>query len=176
MTTTVTTFDTIRPQFDAYIGETGYAHMITVDRQHRPRARVLIPVWEVVQDNPIGWLATYRTPVKEAHLANNPHTTFSYWNRTQNSVHIDATAAWIPLEDLETRTHVWNLYQHTSPRGAGYPLGNFWSGIEDPTLHILKLTPWRIQVIRGTDLHSTLWRTPTQSPTTSTLSTTATTP
>ncbi|MGW6624454.1 hypothetical protein ACWF99_24830 [Nocardia sp. NPDC055002] len=33
--------------------------------------------------------------------------------------------------------------------GAGYPLGRFWSGIEDPALHIRKLEPWRIQAIRG---------------------------
>lgn len=75
-------------------------------------------------------------------------------------MHVDATADWIPLEDLAIRRHVWDLYQRTSPAGAGYPLGNFWSGIEDPKLHILKLEPWRIQVIRGRDLRSTIWRVP----------------
>ncbi|MFB8006292.1 pyridoxamine 5'-phosphate oxidase family protein [Nocardia sp. NPDC056000] len=155
-----TEFDVIRPEFDAYIGDIVYATMVTVDGKHRPRARVLIPVWEVVDGHPVGWLATYRTPVKEAHLAGNPNTTFSYWNRKQNSVHIDATADWIPLEDLETRQYVWDMYQRTSPQGAGYPLGQFWHGIQDPKLHILKLEPWRIQVIRGRDLRSILWRAP----------------
>ncbi|MEU0538710.1 pyridoxamine 5'-phosphate oxidase family protein [Nocardia sp. NPDC005978] len=162
MTAKTTAFADIETQFDDYIGETVYAHMVTVDRKNRPRARVLIPVWETVDGNPVGWLATYRTPVKEAHLANNPNTTFSYWNRKQNSVHIDATADWIPLEDLTTRQHVWNLYLNTSPRGAGYPLSNFWTGIEDPKLHMLKLDPWRIQVIRGRDLRSTLWQAPAE--------------
>jgi hypothetical protein len=41
---------------------------------------------------------------------------------------------------------------------AGYPLGQFWTGIDDPKLHVLRLTPWRIQVIRGGDLHSRIWK------------------
>ncbi|WP_433258493.1 hypothetical protein ACQPYK_23695 [Streptosporangium sp. CA-135522] len=39
----------------------------------RPCARVLIPVWETVDGAPLGWPATYKTPVKATHLAGNPH-------------------------------------------------------------------------------------------------------
>lgn len=158
MTTTTTSFDDIRREFDTYVGDINYATMVTVDAKGRPRTRILIPVWEVPDRNPLGWLATYRTPVKAAHLAANPNTSFSYWTQRQNSVHADAIAQWVPLDDLATRQHVWDLYQRTSPAGAGYPLGQFWQGIHDPKLHILRLTPWRIQVIRGGDLRSRIWK------------------
>ncbi|MEU4313894.1 pyridoxamine 5'-phosphate oxidase family protein [Nocardia sp. NPDC024068] len=158
MTTRVVYFQEIRDEFEAYIGDIVYATMVTVDGKGRPRSRVLIPVWEIVDGNPVGWLATFPTPVKEAHLAANPHATFAYWTRKQNQVHADVMAEGVSFDDLVTRQHVWNLYEQTSPKGAGYPLRNFWQGIDDPELRILRLSPWRIQVIRGRDLRSKLWR------------------
>jgi general stress protein 26 len=155
MTVKVSSFDTIKDEFDAYVGSIGYATMVTVDAHNRPRTRVLIPVWEVVDGVPLGWLATYRTPVKAAHIARNPHTNFSYWARGNNSVAIDAIAEW--TADLADKQRVWDLYRRTSPRGAGYDLGGFWRSPSDPQLHVLRLTPWRIQVIRGTDLRSRIW-------------------
>ncbi|MFE9191085.1 pyridoxamine 5'-phosphate oxidase family protein [Micromonospora sp. NPDC007208] len=156
MATEVKRFAAIQDQFNTYIGDIVYATMTTVDRMGRPRARVLIPVWEIVDGQPVGWLATYKTPVKAAHLANNPHTTFSYWTARQNAVAIDTVAKWV--DDLETKRHVWHLYRQTSPQGAGYDLGQFWQGPADPKLHVLHLAPWRVQVIRGTDLHSQIWQ------------------
>lgn len=156
MTAKVTSFDQIEKQFAAYIGDIVYATMTTVDAKGRPRARVLIPVWEVVDGRPLGWLATYRTPVKAAHLAGNPHTTFSYWSPRQNAVSIDTVAEWV--SDRTVVRRVWELYREGSPPGAGYELGNFWSSPEDPKLHVLRLTPWRVQVIRGADLQSKIWQ------------------
>jgi hypothetical protein len=158
MATKVKSFAQLKDQFDAYIGDIVYATMTTVDTKGRPRARILIPVWEVVDGKPVGWLATYRSPVKEAHLANNPHTTFSYWTPRQNAASVDTVAEWVAQGDLKTRRHVWDLYRRTSPKGAGYDLGQFWNGIHDPKLHILRLDPWRVQVIRGTDLESKIWQ------------------
>jgi general stress protein 26 len=151
-------FDRIREQFDAYVGDVVYATMTTVDRRGRPRARVLIPVWEEVDGRPLGWLATYPTPVKVAHLAANPHTTFSYWSPKQNQVAVDAVAAWV--DDPATRRHVWDLYARTSPPGAGYDLGRFWRSPDDPQLRVLRVQPYRIQVVRGSDLRSTIWTPP----------------
>lgn len=159
MATRVSSFATIEDQFNAYLREIVYATMTTVDTKSRPRARVLTAVWEQVDGQPRGWLATYKTPVKTAHLANNPHATFSYWSPRQNAVAIDTVAEW--ADDIKTKRHVWQLYERTSPAGVGYPLGNFWpGGPTDPKLHVLRLTPWRVQVIRGTDLHSHIWRSP----------------
>ncbi|GAA3514479.1 general stress protein 26 [Streptosporangium album] len=157
MATEVMSFAAIQDEFNAYIGDIVYATMTTVDRKGRPRARVLIPVWEIAGGRPVGWLATYKTPVKAAHLAGNPHTTFSYWTPRQNAVSIDTVAEWI--DDLEIKQHVWDLYRTTSPAGAGYDLGSFWhGGPADPELHMLRLEPWRVQVIRGADLRSRLWK------------------
>ncbi|GAA3249559.1 hypothetical protein [Nonomuraea helvata] len=77
MTLTVTSFAEIESEFNAFVGAIAYATMVTVDAEHRPRTRVLIPVWEAVDGQPRGWLATYKTPVKTAHLAVNPHTSFA---------------------------------------------------------------------------------------------------
>ncbi|MFI0448325.1 pyridoxamine 5'-phosphate oxidase family protein [Actinomadura sp. 6N118] len=156
MATKVETFTELQDEFDAYIGDIVYATMTTVDKKGRPRARVLIPIWEVVDGKPVGWLATYKTPVKEAHLANNPHTTFSYWTKRQNAVAVDTIAEWV--DDLDIKKRVWDLYSRTSPKGAGYELGQFWTSPADPKLHVLRLEPWRVQVIRGRDLRSKIWQ------------------
>ncbi|WP_280468647.1 pyridoxamine 5'-phosphate oxidase family protein [Nocardia cyriacigeorgica] len=164
----VRSFGEIESEFDAYVGRIVYATMVTVDSKNRPRTRVLIPVWENVDGTPIGWLATYRTPIKSAHIARNPHVNFSYWAQgSNNSVAVDATAEWIDdpangVHDPRTRQRIWQMYARTSPRGAGYQLGQFWSSPDDPSLHIMRLEPWRIQVIRGRDLRSRIWQAPAE--------------
>jgi general stress protein 26 len=155
MTTKVQDFAEIRAAFETYIGSINYATMTTVDGKGRPRARVLIPVWEIQDGRPVGWLATYKTPVKAAHLAANPHTTFSYWNPRQNAVNVDTVAEW--TDDPDVKRHVWDLYVKGSPPGAGYDPGSFWKGPDDPKFQVLRLKPWRVQVIRGTDLDSRIW-------------------
>lgn len=156
MTVKVTSFAAIEDEFNAFVGRIVYATMVTVDSKGRPRTRVLIPVWEKVEGSPLGWLATYKTPVKAAHIAGNPHTNFSYWARGNNSVAVDTIAEWV--DDQDSRRHVWDLYKKTSPRGAGYDLRAFWHSPADPRLQILRLTPWRVQVIRGMDLRSRIWQ------------------
>lgn len=152
-------YSIIEDQVNSYLQDIVYATMTTVDLKGRPRSRILIAVWDKVDGMPQGWLATYRTPVKAAHLNNNPHATFSYWSPRQNAVAFDTVTEW--ANDLETKKYVWDLYQHTSPKGVGYPLGSFWhDGPADPKLHVLRLTPWRVQVIRGMDLQSRIWRAP----------------
>ena len=94
----------LRADVTDVLSRIGYATMVTVDRHGRPRTRVLIAVWELEDDDPRGWLATFRTPVKAAHLAANPHTSFSYWDRSQDTVSIDATAVW--TDDRDERHHV----------------------------------------------------------------------
>lgn len=152
-------FEEIAQEVAAYIGSTNYATMTTVDAKNRPRARVLIPVWEV-SDQLVGWLATYKTQVKTAHLARNPHATFSYWSPRQNAAAIDVVTRW--RDDRSTKEHVWQLYSATSPPGAGYDLGRFWTDPGDPKLHVLQLQPWRVQVTRGFDLRTRIWRTTDQ--------------
>lgn len=150
------TFSEIQDEFFRYVGDIVYATMTTVDAKGRPRARILIAVWEVIDGRPVGWLATFKTPVKTAHLEGNPHATFSYWDRRQNAASADTVAAWV--EDPQVKQRVWDLYRRGSPPRVGYdPLG-YWKGPDDPRFAVLRLDPWRVQVVRGTDLRSRIWR------------------
>lgn len=156
MTSRTSSFADIEHTFVEYIKDIMYATMITVDPKGRPRARVMLPIWEVVNGRPVGWLAAYKTPVKAAHLANNPHTTFSYWNPRQNAVHIDGISSW--AEDGDAKRHAWDLYRAGSPPGVGYDPASFWrGGPNDPEYHVIRTDPWRVQLLRGADLRSTLW-------------------
>lgn len=61
MTQKVASFAEIEDEFDAYIGRTVYATMVTVDKRNRPRTRILIPIWETVAGRPLGgWRPTAR--------------------------------------------------------------------------------------------------------------------
>jgi general stress protein 26 len=149
-------FSDLEEEFYGYIREIVYCTMITVDKKSRPRARVLLPIWETADGRPVGWLAAYKTPVKVAHLANNPATTYSYWNPRQNAVFVDSTSTWV--EDMETKQYAWDLYRKGSPAGVGYNPRNFWrGGVTDPGYQLIRIEPWRVQVLRGTDLSSRIW-------------------
>ncbi|MGY1581395.1 pyridoxamine 5'-phosphate oxidase family protein [Streptomyces sp. MN13] len=152
----VSSFSEIENAFNTYVQDIVYCTMITVDKKARPRARVLLPVWETVDGRPVGWLAAYKTPVKAAHLANNPHTTYSYWSPRQNAVFVDSVSHWV--DDPETKRYAWDLYVKGSPAGVGYDPRNFWnSGPAHPEYHVLRIDPWRVQVLRGSDLSSRIW-------------------
>nr|WP_252980942.1 hypothetical protein [Streptomyces chartreusis] len=112
----VRSFSEIEAAFVKYVQQTVYCTMITVDRRNRPRARVVQPVWETVDERPVGWLAVFRTPVKAAHLANNPHTTYAYWHPCQDAVFVDGVSAWV--DDRHTKLRGWELYRRTSPRAS----------------------------------------------------------
>ena len=111
-------FSEIQDEFFRYVGDVVYATMTTVDARGRPRARVLIALWEARDGRPVGWLATSKTPVKTAHLEGNPHATFSYWDRRQNAAFADTVAGWV--EDPQVKRRVWDLYLHGSPPRNGY--------------------------------------------------------
>lgn len=146
----MTTFAEIERDFTGIIRDVVYATMTTVDSQGRPRARVLLPIWQVVDGRPVGWLATYKTPVKTAHLARNPHATFSYWSPAQNTVAVDTVAAW--EDDPDVKREIWELYRRGSPSGVGYDPKGYWTSPEDPKYHLLRMDPYRIHVLRGREL------------------------
>ncbi|TWD80131.1 pyridoxamine 5'-phosphate oxidase [Kribbella amoyensis] len=149
--TTKVPYAKLRDDLAAVLSRVRYTTMTTVDLRGRPRSRVLIAVWELDRDQPLGWLATFRTPVKARHLAANPHTTFSYWDRSQETASIDAIARWTDNDD--ERRHVWDLYEQGSPRGVGYPPAPFWPGGPDSeAFQVLRLEPYRIQVLRAAEL------------------------
>lgn len=127
-----------------------YGTMTTVDRHGRPRSRVLITAWEVVDGRPVGWLATFPSRVKVAHLAHNPHVGMSYWNPAGDAAYLDSVATWI--DDAATGRRVWDLYQRGSPPGVGYDPAAFWPAPEHPSFGVLRLDVWRAQVVRGWEI------------------------
>ncbi|WP_410656975.1 hypothetical protein [Amycolatopsis sp. lyj-112] len=120
MSTTTDDFGELGAEFNTYVGAINYATMVTIDAENRPRTRVLIPVWEKVDDRPVGWLATYRTRSRR-------HTSKAIRTPTSLTGH-RATTQW-----PSTR----------SPSGTTNPRSS---------------NTWRIQVIRGGDLRSRIWR------------------
>jgi general stress protein 26 len=154
-------FAQIRDDVAEIIGTIVYATMTTVDRRGRPRSRVLIVVWELDGPRPVGWLATFKTPVKAAHLAHNPHVTTSYWSPRQDAVYLDSVARWTHDTDIDQR--VWEMYRQGNPPGVGYDPTAYWRGPDHPAFHVLRLDPWRVQVVRARDvargdLSGSIWR------------------
>jgi hypothetical protein len=149
-------FDDVAEEFTNYVQEIVYATLVTVDKRNRPRARVLLPIWQVVDGRPVGWVAVYRTPVKTAHLARNPHVTVAYWKPSQNAAFVDAVAGWVT--EPAVLAEVWDLYRKGSPAGVGYDPGRYWRGPADPEFAVLRLEPFRVQVVRGRDLRSRIWK------------------
>ncbi|ACZ83355.1 pyridoxamine 5'-phosphate oxidase family protein [Streptosporangium roseum] len=147
----VEAFSELQREFFEFVADIKYSTMTTVDSRGRPRSRVLVPIWQVIDGRPVGWIATYRTPVKTAHLARNPHVTTSYWSPAQNAVYVDSVASWV--DDHEVKREVWELYRQGSPPPVGYDPQTYWKkGPSDPEYHVLRLDPWRVQVLRGRDL------------------------
>ncbi|MFN8540721.1 MAG: pyridoxamine 5'-phosphate oxidase family protein [Thermomicrobiales bacterium] len=100
-------------------GEIVWCTATTVDAKGRPRSRILHPIWQVRDDQPVGWVVTGQTPIKTRHLAANPHLACSYWSPAQHTVMIDCVASWI--EDAATKRHVFDLFM-TTPPPLGYDL------------------------------------------------------
>jgi general stress protein 26 len=116
----------------------------TVDRQGRPRSRILHPYWEYDGTSLTGWIVTRPTPVKVSHLARTPYVSCSYWDPSQDVAVADCHAEWVG--DVATRQRVWELY-----RAAAQPLGfDFWSVFPDgpagETVSLLRLTPYRLRI------------------------------
>jgi hypothetical protein len=115
----------------------------TVGPDHRPRSRILHPIWEI-EDELTGWIVTNATPVKVRHLAAGPYLSCSYWEPGHDVAIADCEAEWVT--DTATRQRVWELY-----RDAPSPLGfDFWSVFpagpagESPAL--LRLSPYRLRL------------------------------
>jgi general stress protein 26 len=146
----VTPFADVRDDVSSIVSDSVYTTMTTVDQKGRPRSRALIVVWQFDLPEPVGWLGTFKTPIKSAHIATNPHVSTSYWSPRNDAAYLDSVAQWV--DDADTAAAVWDMYRTGSPRAVGYDPGQFWAGPADPKFAVLRLDPWRIQVLRARDL------------------------
>lgn len=145
----VASFAEIEDEFKARTTKIVWCSVATVDRQGRPRTRVLHPIWE----DSTGYIATGRDSFKAKHLAKNPHVSLMYWDPDlehglagANVVYVDARTEW--LDEPADRRRIWDLYKNTPPP-VGYDpaIIPVWKdGPESPEFGVLKLTPWRIEL------------------------------
>ncbi len=142
----VASFTEIEEEFNARVSRIVWCTVATVDRQGRPRTRILHPIWE----GSTGWIATGRHSLKEKHLAANPYLSVSYWDQEHQQVYADAKAEW--QDDQDEKLRIWNRYKDTPPP-YGYDPAIIWqAGPDDPEYGLLKLTPWRIELYALQDL------------------------
>jgi len=135
----VAAFDDIREAFDRITRRVVWATVTTLDRQNRPRSRILHPVWEVST----GWIATGRSSHKAKHLAHSPYVSVTYWDQAHEQVMAECKAEWI--DDAATKQRLWTLLE-TTPEPVGYNPGLFWTSAADEGFGALRLTPWRIEI------------------------------
>lgn len=159
-----TPFSELEQDFLRITGEIVFCTATTVDGKGRPRGRMLHPIFVVRETRPLGWALTGRTPLKTRHLAANPHMSCSFWTPSHDTVFVDCLAEWVEGEG--ERQEVFEVFRDTpAPLGWG-PEGVVGYGPaqwRNPIFTPLRLTPWRIQVMRGDqypvgELTGRVWR------------------
>lgn len=147
----MTAFEKIAPAFVKMAHEIVWAAAATVDRQGRPRSRVLHPIWEWDGKELVGWIATGPTPVKRAHLEHSPFVSLNYWAPSQDTCLAECRATW--HFDLETRRRIWDLFKKAPPP-VGYDpaIIPVWNEPSDDAFAALRLDPWLLRVFPGTVL------------------------
>jgi hypothetical protein len=146
----VTRLEDIAPAFVAMAHSIVWASVATVDRDGRPRSRVLHPIWEWDGTDLFGWIATVPTPLKRAHLAAHPQMSVNYWAPTHDTCSADCQVEWY-LDD-DTRAAVWTKFAD-GPAPVGYDprIIPMWSdGPTSESFAALRLTPYRLRVMAGT--------------------------
>ncbi|HEV2887534.1 MAG TPA: hypothetical protein VGX49_11525 [Jatrophihabitans sp.] len=149
--TTITTFSTevetfaeLQDDFLALTDRIVWCTVATVDRQQRPRTRILHVAWEIDGDRPVGRVTTRRTPVKTDHLARNNFVSCSYWTAQHDVVFADCQASWV--DDQEAKERAWNVMAPKAVRLGYDPYAAWPGGPTDPTFCVLRFDPWRVQV------------------------------
>jgi general stress protein 26 len=147
----VNTLAETAPAFVQMAHQIVWASVATVDRNGRPRSRILHPIWQWDGEQIVGWIATGPTPIKRAHLKNSPYVSVNYWTPTHDTCVAEGQASW--ALDNETRQMVWDLFLH-GPEPVGYDpkIVPAWTGPTVDAFGVLKLEPWRLRVFPGSVL------------------------
>ena len=132
-------FPDIETKFREITDRIVWCTVATVDRQNRPRSRILHPIW----DGETGWILTNRHSHKEKHLRHNPWVSCSYWDPQHEQAIAECKAEWD--DDAERKRWLWDLFK-SAPEPLGYDPAMIWPDREDPEIGVLKLTPWRVSV------------------------------
>lgn len=136
----IANFSDIEAEFIARVHRMVWCSAATVDRQQRPRSRILHPIWEGLT----GWITTFRNSHKGKHLEHNPYMSLAYIADISNPVYVDCTAEWV--DDLAEKQRIWDMYKNAEPP-LGYDPAEMFGTPEHDNFGLLKLTPWRISVV-----------------------------
>jgi general stress protein 26 len=148
----VKNFAEMEAEFMRRIAKTVWCTMATADRAGRPRTRIIHPIWETVDGQPVGYIATGRHSLKAKHLARNPWTSFTYWDPDHQQVYVEAQAEW--LDDMADKQRIWDLYKNTPPP-LGYDpsiIPPWRDGPASPEFGVLRLAPSRIELFSIGDM------------------------
>ncbi len=136
----VNSFSEIEAEFLRRVHTMVFCSVATVDRQGRPRSRILHPIWE----GATGWIATHPDSHKAGHLARNPYVSLAYISDAMKPVYVDCKAEWV--YDLNQKRRIWNLFKNAPPP-LGYDPAQDFVSPESERFGLLKLTPWRIDLV-----------------------------
>lgn len=145
-------FADMQEEFMRRVSQAVYCIMATVDRQNRPRTRIMHPVWE----GATGWAISWPLSPKAKHLAHNPHVSLAYMQDTAKPVYVEALAHWI--KDRTEQQRIWELCK-TFPPPLGFDPQPHYGTIDHRYFGILRFTPWRMELGNLVG-ESMIWRKP----------------
>jgi hypothetical protein len=146
----VTPLADIAPAFVEMAHRIVWCTVATTDPDHRPRTRILHPLWEWDGERLVGWVATGPTPTKRAALETSPHVSLTYWDPSHDTATADCAATW--AFDDATRIATWERFVH-APAPVGYDPAIIPPWKDGPTsdaFAALRLDPVRLRVMPGT--------------------------
>lgn len=135
----VSRFEDLQDEFMARVSQVVYCAMATIDLKHRPRSRIMHPIW----DGAIGWIISWPESHKARHLARNPAVSLAYIKDTDKPVYVEGVAEWI--EAVEEKQRIWELYRVTPPP-LGFDPEPHYGTIDHKYFGLLRITPWRIEL------------------------------
>jgi len=150
----VSTFAEVRAEFMERIQKAIYCSMATIDREDRPRPRMMHPIWELTGNGPIGWVISWPQSHKAKHLARNPYVSLAYIHDRTKPVYVDCEAEWI--DDVEEQWRIWELHQ-TTPPPLGFDPEPHFGTVNHQYYGLLRLRPWRIE-LGNLNGESIIWR------------------
>jgi hypothetical protein len=141
----------VAPAFVAMAHRIVWATVATVDRERRPRSRILHPIWDWDGVRLTGWVATAASSLKRAHVESSPFASVNYWAPSHDTCVAECHATW--AFDEAPRRELWARFANAPP-----PLGfdpamiPGWDEPMSPGFVALRLEPWRVRVFPGTVL------------------------
>ena len=131
----------LEPEAMARISRIGSCTMATIDRRGRTRVRMVNVVWEKM----IGSLVTWDGSLKTKHVKSHPYVSLCYWDQEHEQVYADCSVEFV--DDAREKRRLYKLTQDTPPPVGYDPSPYFQDGANDPNCAVLKLIPWRVELL-----------------------------